>query len=107
MIGLALFLAGFAFGAGCILVVAAFSGKSDRRAAHPQSDIGALIMAISADIQTQLDRLAQVPAQIQAAEKAAAAGATQNHADDVAALTSATDAIVAAVTPPPAAQPAS
>jgi len=63
-------------------------------------------MAIRADMQAQLDRLAAVPAAIQAATAAAVAAAeasaTQDHADEVAAVTQATDAIALAVQPAPA-----
>lgn len=101
----AIFLCGFACGVVALfLFLLAYRARSPRRVREP-SDPGELIMAISADIQAQLDRLAQVPAQINAAEQAAVNAAltvaSQNHADDVAALTSATDAIVAAVTPAP------
>lgn len=99
MMELAVFTVGFVCGAAVLfLLILAYRGSSSRPASSPM-DAEDIIMAVSAEIQAQLDRLAQVPAQFQAAKamavQTAQAEAAQNHADEVAALTTATDAVVA------------
>lgn len=92
---IACLVAGFVLGNGFTLLFVA--ARRSAAATSPQ-DPGTLIMAISAEMQAQLDRLAQIPAAIEAAKANAAAAAVAqanaHHTEEVAALTTATDAVV-------------
>jgi hypothetical protein len=97
---LLVFVGGFVCGASTLLIYGHWS-RSNQPVQNP-SDPGELVMAISAAIQAQLDRLAPVPAAIKSAianAEADAAAAIQNHTDEVAALTASVDEIVAATQP--------
>ena len=89
--------------AGSVLTTILFSvALIKRHRRNRRINPGDAIMAIRAEIQAQLDRLAAVPGAIEAAKSAAVQAAVAqseaDHAEEVAALATATDAVVATAT---------